>query len=356
MIDQKLENIFEKAQIPYADVIMYKKHEPIYRYLYRAQGNECLAMYSVTKLLTVVCAMHLIEAGKLALNDPVEKYIPEFSQAFLLDENGCKAAPRNKMTVFHLLTMSAGFDYNIESEAIKRAIRRNEHADTQEIVKSFIEEPLKFEPGTRYQYSLCHDVLAAVIEVCAGMKFSEYAQKIILDPLSMKHSGFNFKDELVHEMYRAENGRAVSADKKNRLRLTDHYESGGASFYGTVEDYALFADALACGGEAYNGYRILQRESVDMMHQDHTGVLTLENSFTCVQGDEYAYGLGVRTRIKDTEWGLRKGEFGWDGAAGSYVMIDPKREISVFVGMNLLNWPTMFRGHLDIVRALYSEM
>ncbi len=356
-VDEKLKNIFENAGIPFADVIMYKKHEPVYRYLYHACGDEALRMYSITKPLTATCAMRLIEEGRLALNDPVEKYISEYSKAFLLDENGNKVSPKNKMTVLNLLTMTGGLDYNLNKASIKRVVKESGgKADTQTLVKSFVEEPLAFEPGTRFQYSLCHDVLAAVIEICSGMKFSEYVRKIILDPLGMTHSGFNFEDERVYEMYRVDNGKIVPAIKKNPFRLSDNYESGGAGFCGTVEDYALFADALACGGEAYNGYRLLKRESIDMMRRDHTGVLCLKNPFTCIQGDEYAYGLGVRTRLKDTEWGLKKGEFGWDGAAGSYVMLDPAKEISVFVGMNLHLWYEVFNKHIGIVEALYSGM
>ncbi len=355
--DLQIQTILENKKIPYADIIMYEKHEPIYRYLHHASGKECLAMFSITKLLTVTSAMRLIEEKKLALYDPVEKYIPEFADAFLLDANGNKVRPKNRMTVFNLMTMTGGLDYNLHKTSIKRAVEKSGgKADTQTLVKSFIEEPLSFEPGTRFAYSLCHDVLAAIIEICAGMKFSSYVQKNILDPLGMTHSGFNFDDKCVHELYSFSNGEVIPASKKNPFRLSENYESGGAGFYGTVEDYALFADALACGGKAYNGYRILKPETLEMMRQDHTGVLCLKNPFTCIQGDEYAYGLGVRTRLKDTEWGLAKGEFGWDGAAGSYVMLDPDKEISVFVGMNLLNWHEMFREHIEIVKALYINM
>ena len=84
--------------------------------------------------------------------------------------------------------------------------------------------------------------------------------------------------------------------------------------------------------------------------------ISVQNTFTCVQGEDYGYGLGVRVRQSPTAWGLPVGEFGWDGAAGSYVMVDPERKISVFIGMHVRNWPEVFTGkHLEIVEAIYKE-
>ncbi|MBQ8725708.1 MAG: hypothetical protein IJY84_01225 [Clostridia bacterium] len=85
--------------------------------------------------------------------------------------------------------------------------------------------------------------------------------------------------------------------------------------------------------------------------------ISIDNAFTCVQGQDYGYGLGVRVRQKATDWGLNKGEFGWDGAAGSYVMIDSEKKVSIFIGMHLLNWTAVFTGkHLQIVEKLYKEL
>ena len=85
--------------------------------------------------------------------------------------------------------------------------------------------------------------------------------------------------------------------------------------------------------------------------------ISISNNFACVQGGDYGYGLGVRIRQKPTEWGLNKGEFGWDGAAGSYVMMDPEKKVSIFIGLHLRNWPVVFKGkHLPIVEKIYKEL
>ena len=100
---------------------------------------------------------------------------------------------------------------------------------------------------------------------------------------------------------------------------------------------------------------MLREETVEKIRSIQVQGVSFQNSFTCVQGDEYGYGLGVRVRKKPTSWGLAEGEFGWDGAAGSYVMIDPQRQVSVFIGMHVRNWPEVFtEKHLQIVESIYQ--
>ena len=118
-----------------------------------------------------------------------------------------------------------------------------------------------------------------------------------------------------------------------------------------------FADLLACGGESKNGYRLLKRETVELLRQETIASLGVDNSFTCVQGDDYGYGLGVRVRKRATDWGLPVGEFGWDGAAGTYIMADPINKISIVIGMHLRGWPNVFKGeHLRLVQCVYEDM
>ena len=138
---------------------------------------------------------------------------------------------------------------------------------------------------------------------------------------------------------------------------TSAYESGGAGLVSTVEDYLRFADALACKGMAKNGYRLVKGETLQLLTSKQITGLSVNNGFTCVQGDDYNYGLGVRVRQKPTAWGLEEGEFGWDGAAGSYVMIDPHKELAVFIGMHIREWPFVFTGkHLEIVEKIYKAL
>ena len=350
--------------IPYIDVKVMKEHKEIFRY-YNAKGEvtgkERLLMYSCTKPVTVCTAMKLVEDGIISLDDPVEKYLPSYKEVFLLDENGEKRKPKTKMTLRHLFTMTAGITYATQSYPISEAISNAAPGVSHTIaaMEAIPKRQLLTEPGETFRYSLCHDVLGAVIEVASGKKFSEYMKQTILTPLGMNNSSFAVDEANdVYDLYVCnQDGTIVESSKDNALVLSAKYESGGAGLISTVDDYAKFADMLANGGVGENGNRVLREDTVKAIYQKQLSNLSIDSGFTCVQGDDYGYGLGVRTRVNATDWGLPVCEFGWDGAAGSYLMADPVNKISVTVGMHLRTWPIVFRGkHLEIVKKVYENL
>lgn len=353
--------LVEELGVPYIDVACYKSHENVCRFAFGkgVTGKEKLYMYSCGKVITVTTALRLVEEGKIGLDDKVSKYLPEIENAFIIDGNGEKTRVGNEMTVRHLFTMTAGFDYNIHTQPIESLAKQsNGQATLRDFIPKFVESPLSFFPGERFQYSLCHDVLTAVVEVASGKKFSSYVNEVIFSPLGMKNSGYDNDETDMADIYRAsEDGSLIKIVEENILLPTKAYESGGAGLISTVDDYSIFADALANNGVAKNGYRVLKPETIKLMATEQVKKMSINSGFTCIQGDGvYGYGLGVRVRQENTDWGLEEGEFGWDGAACSYVMIDPKNQISVFIGMHIMEWPTMFTGkHLEIVKAIYNE-
>ena len=336
------------AVIPGMDLVVYKDHAPVYRHLFgfkdreagvKMTGKEKYWLYSATKVFTVTAGMQLIEKGIMSPDDPVSKFLPAFATLSVNDEGHIRA-PKNPLLVKHLFTMTGGFDYNLERASLKKAIMYSGgKADTLTMINALAEEPLCFDPGTHFQYSLCHDVLAAVIEKASGMKFSEYLTRNIFEPLGIKNTGFKGEDisEFAQQYNWDEKTNVTSileGGNKNCYRLTENYESGGAGLYSTVEDYILFADALACGGVGANGKRILKSESIDYMRTDR---LTPEQrkEFINHTGPSYSYGMGVRTVVQPELGCSPKGEFGWDGAACSYVLCDPENRLSVFLGMHI---------------------
>lgn len=150
--------------IPYLDVIAYKKHTEKIRYCnrkYTVSQDENLYMFSITKPFTVSCALKLIEEGKLGLDDPVANYIPEFKNAYLLNEEKKAVKPKHCVTLKHLFTMTAGLTYNKSIYPMDEAIsRRGEQSVTRAIAGSLAKAPLSFEPGEKFQYSLCTMSLA----------------------------------------------------------------------------------------------------------------------------------------------------------------------------------------------------
>ena len=355
-----IEKLREETNVPYLDVICYQKHKEIFRYCSgeKVTGKEQLYMYSCGKPITVVAALRLIEAGKLSLDDKVYEFLPEIKNAFIVDDNKEKYVVGGQITIRHLFTMTAGFTYDLWTKPIVELVEKsNGQATLRDFISRFVETPLSFMPGERFQYSLCHDVLAAVVEVVTKKKFSEYVKEVVFEPLQMNRSRFDNGESNMPDMYMAyENGVVEKINEGKLLIPTPAYESGGAGLVSTVEDYICFADALACDGVAANGYQVLRKETLQQLVLGHLKEISVNNGFTCIQGEDYGYGLGVRVRQKTTDWGLSKGEFGWDGAAGSYVMVDPKKKISVFIGMHLRNWPAVFVGkHLEIVEKIYRE-
>ena len=363
-IREYLRYMVEEKKIPYIDFMLCKGDKIIYRFLDGAEkaptGKENLFLWSMTKPLTVACVMKLCEEGRLALSDEVEKYLPAYKTVFLLDENGNRRAPKRKMTVKHLLTMTAGLSYNTATEPIRRVRKETDgKADTLAFVNAFAEEPLLFDPGEQFQYSLCHDVLGAIVEVVSGKRFSKYMQETLFAPLQMQKTGFHLEHRLdIAKQYTCDTEQNIYPDEgNNHLILGENYESGGAGAIGNVEEYARFARMLARGGIADDGSRILKAETIKEMSAEQQSSFIMNNNFSCVQGTDYGYGLGVRVRLKETEWGLPKGEFGWDGAAGSYLMVDTENEISVVIGMHLRCWPFIISGdHLELVKRGYEEL
>ena len=202
----KLEQLIDsmpKRGIPACDLIVTRHGETVFRRMAGysdAAGtkpvseNDLYWIFSATKPVTCTAAMRLVEQGKLRLDDPVSKYLPAFANPTVISTQGGDPTPaKNVMTIEHLFTMTGGLNYNSNTPHAKAA-KANPNTSTQELVNAFAKEPLDFEPGTFYRYSLCHDVLAAVVEVVSGMRFSDYMQKYIFDPLGMADTGFRPTD------------------------------------------------------------------------------------------------------------------------------------------------------------------
>jgi len=285
--------LIKEKNIPYLDIIVKKEHETILRCYdsreKKATGKENIFLFSCTKPMTVACVLHLVEEGKLSLDDEVAKYLPAYANTFL--KNGEKT--KNRMRIQHLLTMTGGLSYRLPQPVKDLLIQTENKATTIEVVSQFIKEPLQFEPGERFEYSFCHDVLAAVIEVVSGKRFSEYMREVFFLPLGMQSTGFHTEQLLeMQKLYQAKpSGEIVEIPIENEFVFGENYDSGGAGIIGTVEDYARFVDLMACGGESENGYRLLKEETVELLRQETIASLGVDNSFTCVQGDDYGYGV-----------------------------------------------------------------
>lgn len=360
-----LDSLEEKFGVPACECIVKRDQEVLFHHLcghsdaartVPATANDFYSFYSLSKLYTCTAALQLIERGKLSLEDKVEQYLPEYASMKVQNEDGSLVPASRSMTIFQLMTMTAGMNYDLSSPSVT-ALRKSsdDKASTREIIAAIANEPLDFQPGEHFQYSLCHDVLAAVIEVVSGMKLSEYMSENIFKPLGIEDISYNCRNIAGNysNSYYCDENQIINAlpQVDVAFQLGKNYESGGAGMCGRASEYIKLADALSCGGVGKTGARILSEESIKAFATDRL-TPTQKKEFALMKPTEYGYGLGVRTRIKANEAGVPVGEFGWDGAAGSYYLIDPINRISIIYCEHILGhycaYNTIHEGVRDL--------
>jgi len=336
---KKFCDLFLELGVPGFDMAVYKDGDCILRHMkgYRdlenriaMDGTERYNIYSCSKVFTCTAALQLWEKGLFSLEDELADYMPEFKDMTVMTDNGIQKA-ENPILIRHLFEMTAGFSYECDSPQLRKAIEETGgKCPTRETMKYLAKEPLLFEPGDRWEYSLCHDVLAALVEVISGEKFETYVKKNIFDVLGMDHSTFMLPDEELETMapqYRFENGRAVNVGKAiTTYKIGTEYASGGAGGISTVDDYIKFLEGLRT-------HVLLKPETLLLMTGNR---LTEAQSRTYWTNETHDYGLGVRCPKAGAQKNI---DFGWGGAAGAYLAVDMQNAISIYFGAHLLSSP-----------------
>ena len=296
-------------------------------------------LYSVSKVVTCIAAMRLVEEGKLSPDDKLSKYLPEFEHMKVRTKDGVRDA-ENPILIKHLFTMSSGFSYD-PSENMMKLIKEKKDASTLEITRSLADFPLFFEPGTDYRYGFSHDLLAAVIEVVSGMTLGEYMRKIMFDPLEIENMGFHPSENDTARFaaqYKYDIGTYTSKPcppgtplNMGGLELPRTVEFGSGGLYSNLQGVSKIMDTVACGGTSENGYRLLRPETVALMEENRLPTRALKTLHYDARLHGYGWGYCGRVHMNPelSFSNSPKGEFGWDGAAASYVMIDRKNEIAI---------------------------
>lgn len=343
-------NSLEQFGIPGCDCVVYHNHKSVFRHMAGYANKEKTKpitsdttywMYSATKPVTCTAVMQLVEKGGIGLDEPVYTYLPEYQDMKVKSDWGVKPA-RNPMTIRHLLSMQSGLNYNIGAPSIRQVLRdTNGQASTRELVAALAREPLDFEPGTHFQYSFSHDVLAAVIETVSNKLFDQYLEEYILRPLGMSSTGFELTPERQAGMsdqfrYNVLSRTAKPISAENEFVLSPNYKSGGAGLISTVDDFILYLSAMCNGGIGVNGNRILTEKSIELMGTDQLAAQSRKD-YLIFDRPGYSYGLGVRVLVDKETSGAKSplGEFGWDGAAGASAVIDPVNHLAIFYAQHV---------------------
>ncbi len=353
-LTQFLDEIPERYGVPGTDCIIYHHHKEVFRHqsgYSEVETNrpmdpkQLYNLYSASKLVTCVAGLQLFEQGAFLLTDPLYEYIPEYRTMYIKDRGLVREASK-PILVRDLFTMCAGFNYDTRSKAILSVKKETEHrCPTMTVVKALAKESLDFEPGSRWQYSLCHDVLGGLIEAISGKTFGEFCRENIFMPLGMHDTTFLPDAEAEKRlapmyMFNEETEQPERISAQNVFRFGSEYESGGAGVVSSVEDYIKFVDALCSGGVAQNGEKILNRRTINLMRTCHLQGQPLQDFFEYAQNHMpgYGYGLGVRTMMDPVKGGSSGpvGEFGWGGAAGAYALMDPENDLAVYYCQHML--------------------
>lgn len=321
------------------------------------RADNIFRICSMTKPLTSVAVMMLYEEGRFTLNQPVSDFIPEFKSVKVLDPPfpqdktsppGALVDAKRPITIRHLLTHTSGLTYHWNPRLGKAYTEAKmghgllqQEGTIGDAVKKLAAQPLLFQPGDAWEYSLSDDVLGYFVEVVSGMPLDKFFQERIFKPLGMKDTYYFLPDEKVARLataytYYAEKGLHPILDKQiikeGQLEYSADYPyrgprtyfSGGGGLSSTAEDYYRFCQMLLNGGQL-NGVRILSRKSVELISQNH------------VQGklDEMGYGLGFGVTSEPkflTELGS-VGSYYWGGFYYTAFVIDPKEDlVVVFMG------------------------
>jgi CubicO group peptidase (beta-lactamase class C family) len=293
---------------------------------------------SMSKPITGVAVMMMLEEGKLHLSDPVSKYLPEFKDSKVAIPRGKPGefyvVPADRdLTIRDLLTHTNGLITG--GAGAKAAPPRAAEGDTlTTYIPRLASVPLDFQPGTQWAYSgyAGPDTLSRIVEIVSGQPYDEYLRTRIFEPLDMKDTFFYPPDDRRPRMttlYSKSPNGLVRAENQDGFSLKTYF-SGGGGLMSTAEDYAQFAQMLLNGGEL-NGRRLLSPRTVELMASNHVG--DMFNGKLGRPAHGMGYGLLVGIIEDSVAAGLRvtNGSFGWDGAYGTQAWIDPKEKMVTIV-------------------------
>jgi CubicO group peptidase (beta-lactamase class C family) len=324
------------------------------------QKDTLLRMYSMTKPVACAAALMLLEEGKFLLEDPVSRYIPAFGKVKVfagMNMGGMRLVdPERPMTIRHLFTHTAGLSYGFDpGSPVDRLYTQVKPIDMvsygqmplAEIVEKLAQLPLINHPGAVYYYSMAHDVLGYLVSLLAEMPFEDFLQQRIFHPLGMQDTAFWAPPEKAGRLAAlydtGEGGKRILADAPGSSVLLKPPVAalGGMGLVSTQRDYLRFARMLLNGGEL-DGARLLGRKTVALMSSNQLNPVQLATMGSAeFPNHGFGYGLGVGVMMDRGLCGAMQsnGSFGWGGAAGTEVIIDPQEEMVALAATQYLNAP-----------------
>lgn len=354
-IGEFFKNEVATGKIPGAIVLIQQHGKPVYHEAFGVQDVASKApitdktifrLFSMTKAITAVVSMQLLQEGKYKLDDPVSKYIPSFANVKVgvekKAEDGTRTLdlvpPDRPITILDLMRHTSGITYGFYGDSLVRKAYREANIyagdfDLGEFAERIAKLPLQNQPGALWQYGHSTDVLARVMEIATGKSLYAIERETLLDPLGMKDTGFFVTDPEKQKLMAEPmpNDSDFRVGRINDPTKVKKWESASGGMVSTMADYARFAQMLLNGG-TFDGKTILKPETFKEMTTDHVGPGSgVGRDYFYFPGDGFGFGLGLAVR---TDPGNAKppppgdlGELKWDGASGCYFVIDRKQDM-----------------------------
>ncbi len=334
------------------------------------EPDALFRIFSMTKPITTVAAMILYEEGAFHLGDPAAKYLPELAN-MPLSIDGELVPPQSQMTIEHLMTHTAGLTngWHIE-HPVERAYRDaalRQSPDLNTYIEKLATLPLRFEPGTRYHYSVATDVLGALVERLSGQTLEQFFQARIFDPLGMHDTFFNVPDDKTPRMA---GSHLWSAEQQAMVPMPAGLLqppsgvtlfSGGGGLISTAQDYWRFCEMLRRSG-SLDGTRILGPKTVQAMTMARLTPEVRDNgageypASHLYPGQSFGLGFGVITDPAQVGVISSQGEYSWGGIANTKFWIDPEEDLVVVFMTQVLGTPHSDRHRFDLKVATYLAL
>jgi CubicO group peptidase (beta-lactamase class C family) len=375
-IDRYIGADIEKGIVPGGILMIFKDGQRVYEKVWGERDPQTKApmtadtifrIYSMSKPITTVAAMMLVEEGRLALEEPVSKYIPSFKEVKVgmesKGEDGNSTLdlvpPKKPITIQDLMRHTSGITYGFFGEGAVKKAYVDTHVfqgdfDNAEFAERIAKMPLAYQPGTTWDYSHSTDILGRVVEVVAGKPLYAVLKERLFDPLGMNDTSFyvtdKSKQDRIAEPFEKDRSIGKDADFFDP-RVGQKWESGGGGLLSTAGDYARFVMMLRNGG-TLDGKRYLSPKTIAYMTSNHIapGSNIVPGPYY-LPGPGFGFGLGFAVR---TEAGVSPqegsvGEYNWSGAGGTTFWVDPKEDLFVVFMMQSPSQRTRYRTVLHNV-------
>jgi CubicO group peptidase (beta-lactamase class C family) len=360
-IDQLLRQKSEAREIPGVVAMAANNQEVIYQGAFGKRdlskddamtADSVFWIASMTKAITAAAAMQLVEQGKLSLDAPIGKVLPDLASPQVLEGFDAKGEPKlrpakNQITLRHLMTHTAGFCYEMWNGDKATYLEKTGLPGITSCKNDALKTPIASDPGTRWEYGTNIDFVGKAVEAVSGKRLDAYLRDHIFAPLGMNDTGFKLTDAMRKRLVgmHARNPDGSLAPLPFELEQDPEFHMGGGGLYGTAGDYIKFTQMILNKGRG-NGNQVLRPETVASMSQNHIGdlVVTKMTSAALIYTNDVdlypdmvkKWGLSFLITTDKTPEGRSAGSLAWAGLANTFFWIDPARDVAGVILMQML--------------------